>query len=91
MHNMTRTHQGGADRAPTAKNDVATQHNEQEVYVPNENYRNPSKQAKHQRELLQSSGGISYVGQDLRCVRQQPWGRNWHLGVFRTTISPFQD
>ena len=52
MHNMTRTHQGGADRAPTAKNDVATQHNEQEVYVPNENYSNPSKQAKHQRELL---------------------------------------
>ena len=47
-----RTHQGEADRAPTKGNDVAAQQNEQAVYMPNENYRNPLKEAKHQRELL---------------------------------------
>ena len=41
LHNMLRTHQGEADRAPTLAN-------EQVVYVPNENYRNPSWEAKHQ-------------------------------------------
>ena len=53
LHNMMRTHQGGADRAPTlAKNDVAALQNELVVYIPNENYRNPSREAKHQSELL---------------------------------------
>ena len=41
-----------ADRAPTPGNDVVAQQNEQAVYVPNENYRNPSREAKHQQELL---------------------------------------
>ena len=49
---MLRTYQARADRAPTPGNDVAAQQNEQAVYVPNENYRNPSREAKHQRELL---------------------------------------
>ena len=49
---MLRTHQGRADRAPTPGNDVAAQQNEQVVYVPNENYRNPSRGTKHQQELL---------------------------------------
>ena len=49
---MLRTHQGKADGAPTPGNDVEAQHNEQAVYVPNENYRNPLREAKHQRELL---------------------------------------
>ena len=40
LHNMLRTHQGGADRAPTPSDDVAVQQNEQAVYVPNDNYRN---------------------------------------------------
>ena len=52
---MLRTHQGGADRAPTPANDVAAQQNEQAVYVPNENYRNPLREAKHQRELLRTT------------------------------------
>ena len=51
LHNMM-THQGGAERAPIQGNDVAAQQNEQEVNVPNENYRNPSREAKHQQELL---------------------------------------
>ena len=48
LHNMLRTHQGGADRAG---NDVAAQHNEQ-VYVQNENYRKPLREVKQQLELL---------------------------------------
>ena len=51
LHNMLRTHQGGADRAPTPGNDVAALRNEQVVYVHNE-YRYPLREAKHQRELL---------------------------------------
>ena len=49
LHNMLRTHQGGADRTPTPGNDVAAQQNEQAVYVLNKNYRNPSREAKHQQ------------------------------------------
>ena len=48
LHNMMRTHQGRADRAPTPANDGVDLQNEQVVYVPNENYRNPSREAKHQ-------------------------------------------
>ena len=33
LHNMLRTHQGRADRAPTPGNDVTVQQNEQVVYV----------------------------------------------------------
>ena len=48
LHNMLRAHQGRADRAPIPGNDVVAQQNEQAVYVPNENYRNYLKEAKHQ-------------------------------------------
>ena len=48
FHNMMRKHQGGVDRASTPGNDVVAQQNEHEVYVPNENYRNPSREAKNQ-------------------------------------------
>ena len=47
LHNMLKTHQGGADKAPTPANDVAALQNEQAVCVPNENYKNPSREAKH--------------------------------------------
>ena len=52
LHNMMRTHQGGADRAPSPGNDVAAQQIEQLKYVPNEKYRNLLREAKHQPELL---------------------------------------
>ena len=52
LHNLLRTPQGGADRAPNPGFDVAAQQNEQAVYVPNENYRPPLREAKHQQELL---------------------------------------
>ena len=52
LNNMLRTHRGGADKASSPRNDVASQQNKQAVCVSNENYRNPSREAKHQQELL---------------------------------------
>ena len=45
--NLLRTHQGGA----TLANDVAAFQNEQVVYVPDDNYSNPSREDKHQHWL----------------------------------------
>ena len=39
---------GGADRTPTPADDITALQNEQVVYVSDDNYRNPSKEAKHQ-------------------------------------------
>ena len=60
LHNILRTHQGGTDRALTPGNIVVAQQNEQVVYVPNDNYRNPSREAKHQQELLKDY--LNHVG-----------------------------
>ena len=49
---MMRTPQSGTDRTLTPANDVVALQNEQVVYVPNDNYRNPSREAKHQLDLL---------------------------------------
>ena len=46
LHNMLRIYQGGAYRVPTPANDVVALYNDQVVYVTNENYRNPSREAK---------------------------------------------
>ena len=51
LHNMLRTYQGRAIRAPTPADDIAALQNEQVVYVP-DNYRNASGEVKHQRDLL---------------------------------------
>ena len=82
---MLRTHQGTADRAQAPANDVAAQQNKQGVYVPNENYRNPSRIATHQREgLIQTHGGMGWAGgKDLRYVNRPPWGQKL------ASISPF--
>ena len=89
LHNMMRTSQGGADWATIPANDAAALQNEQVVYVPNENYRNLLRDAKHQRtteRLIQSCGGIGWAGgQDQRCVNQQLWRQKM------VSISPFQD
>ena len=55
LHNILRTHQGRPDRAPTPANDVVAIRNEQVVYVPGDKYRNPSREAKHQRDLQKDS------------------------------------
>ena len=48
LHNIMRTHQGGVDRAPNPVDNIAAIENEAAVYVPDENYRNPSRETKHQ-------------------------------------------
>ena len=66
LHNIMRTLQGGAERAPTPANDVVAVQNKEAVYVPNENYRNPSREAKHQQELLKD-----YLNQVGAFARQE--------------------
>ena len=68
LHNMMRTHEGGPDRKPTPGNDVEAQQNEQAVYVLNENYRNPSREAKHHLELLKHyvNHVVALAGQEDR-------------------------
>ena len=48
LHNMLRTCQGRADRAPTQENDVVDQQNQQMVYVTDDKYTNPAREAQHQ-------------------------------------------
>ena len=62
LQNMLRTHQCRAYRAPTPANDVAALQNEQVVYVPDDNYRNPLREAKHLANLqdLQVQNLLNY-------------------------------
>ena len=59
LQNM-RAHKQGADNVPTLANYVAALWNKQVVYLPNENYRHPSREAKRQRELTKDY--FSHVG-----------------------------
>ena len=48
LHNMLRSHLGGADRPPTPAGDIQPPQADQGEQGPNENLRNPSREAKHQ-------------------------------------------
>ena len=52
LYNILRTHHGSADRAPTPANDITALQNEKVMYVPHNNYRNLSREAKHHQDLL---------------------------------------
>ena len=52
LHNMLRSHQGGADRPPNPADDILAPQADQEEQGDNRNFRNPSREAKHQRDLL---------------------------------------
>ena len=52
LHNMLRTDLGRAHRAHNLENNVVAIQNEQVVHVPDDNYRNPSREAKHQQDLV---------------------------------------
>ena len=60
LHNILRTHQGRLDRAHKPADDTAAIANEVTVYVPDENHRNPLREAKRQRDLLKDY--FSHVG-----------------------------
>ena len=49
LHNMLGTHQAEPDRGQTKGTVGPALQNEQVVYVPNDNYRNPLREAKYQR------------------------------------------
>ena len=48
---MLGTHQGRSDRAPIPGDDIAALQSEEVLYVPDENYRNPLREAKHLPDL----------------------------------------
>ena len=52
LQNMLRSHQGGADRPPTPADDIQPPQADQGEQGHNRNFRNPSREAKHQRDLL---------------------------------------
>ena len=52
LHNMLRTHQVRVDMAPMPADEIAVISNEPVVCVPDENCRNPLREAKHQRDTL---------------------------------------
>ena len=96
LYNMLRIHQGGANRTPTPANDVVALQNEQAVYVPNDNYRDLLREAKHKQGLLKDY--FSHVGALARqedrisdVSTNNPGCRSWHLlFLFRTTIIHFR-
>ena len=47
LHNMLQSHMDGADRPPTPADDIQPPQADQ-ANRPNENLRNPSREAKHQ-------------------------------------------
>ena len=51
IHNMLRRHQGGADRPPAPVDDIVAQQADQGEQGQNCNFRNPSIEAKDQRDL----------------------------------------
>ena len=51
LHNILRTHQWGLQRVPNPADGTAVMVNETPVYVPDENDRNPLREAKHQQDL----------------------------------------
>ena len=52
LHNMLRSHQGGADRSLTPANDIQPPQADQGERGNNRKFRNPSREGKHQRDLL---------------------------------------
>ena len=59
LHNMLRSHQGGADRPLTPANDIQPPQEDQGEQGHNRNFRNPSREAKHQRDLLSRTTQIT--------------------------------
>ena len=60
LHNMLRSHQGGADRPPTPADDIQPPQADQGEQGHNENFRNPLREVKHQRDLLKDY--FNYLG-----------------------------
>ena len=48
LYNMLRSHQGGADRPPTPADNIQPPQGDQGEQRHEENFRNPSREVKHQ-------------------------------------------
>ena len=48
LHNMVKSHQGGAGRPPTSADDILAPQADQGEHGHHENFRNSSREAKHQ-------------------------------------------
>ena len=67
LHNMLRNHRGGgADRPPTPANDIRAPQADQGEQGYNRNFRNPLREAKHQRDLLKDYHVGVLTGQEDR-------------------------
>ena len=67
---MLRHYVGGADRPPTPAENIQLPQANQAANGPNENFRNPSREVEHQRDLLKDCFNnlhrVALGGQDLR-------------------------
>ena len=52
LHNMLRRHQGGVERPPTPPDDIQPPQSDQGEQGQNAKFKNASREAKHQRDLL---------------------------------------
>ena len=52
LYNMLRSHQGGGDRPPSPADNIQPPQADQAEHGQNDNFRNPSREAKHKRDLL---------------------------------------
>ena len=91
LHNMLRTHLSGLARAPHPQDEVAAIVSEPVVCWAVENWRNPSREAKQQRDLLNDYFNhiSALAGQEERigrCEKDLPLEQKKLVSV-----SPFQD
>ena len=86
LHNMLRSHQGTVDRPPTPADDIQPPQGDQGEQRHHENLRNPSREAKHQRDLLKD-----YFNHMGALAGQKDRGQKTEGENMLSSISPFQD
>ena len=86
---MLRSHQGGADRSPTPADNIQPQQGDQGEQRHQENFRNPSRGAEHQRDLLKDCFNQvgALAGQEVRKSEV----KKTEGEKIPSYISPFQD
>ena len=70
LHNMLRSRQGGGDIPSTPADDTVALQADQGEHGHHENFRNPSREAKHQQDLLKDY--FNHVGANQRQISPLP-------------------
>ena len=86
LHDMLRSHQGRADRPPTPADNIQPPQGNQGEQRYHENFRNPSREAKHPRDLLKDY--FNHVGRWLG--RKTEFTKTEGESML-SSMSPFQD